>query len=190
MMKIRDRVIGLERVRATDLIPNEKNWRVHGRKQRAAMRRALEEIGYAGALLARRREDGKLALIDGHLRAETSPDMEVPVLVLDVTEKEAMKLLATYDPISAMAEQDDEALRAVVEAAELEADELVALVDGLLEDDDPERLKIVPVLSPPERTWVLIGIETVRFSEIAAHVEKIGQVGGILLETTVTSEDR
>ncbi len=40
-MKIRDRVVGLERVRAADLIPNENNWRVHGRKQRVAMRRAL-----------------------------------------------------------------------------------------------------------------------------------------------------
>lgn len=190
MMKIRDRVIGLERVRATDLIPNEKNWRVHGRKQRAAMRRALEEIGYAGALLARRREDGKLALIDGHLRAETSPDMEVPVLVLDVTEKEAMKLLATYDPLSAMAEQDDDALRSVIEAAELESEELIDVVDSLLEEDSPERLKPVSVLAPPERTWVLIGIETVRFSEIAPSIERIGQVAGVLLETTVTSEDR
>ncbi len=104
--------------------------------------------------------------------------MEVPVLVLDVTEKEAMKLLATYDPLSAMAEQDDEALRAVVEAAELEAEE------------DPDRLRPVSVLEPPARTWVLIGIETVRFSEIAPHLERIGQVTGVLLETAVTSEDR
>ena len=37
----------------------------------------------------RRREDGALQLIDGHLRRETTPDMEAPVLFLDVTEDEA-----------------------------------------------------------------------------------------------------
>ena len=45
-------------------------------------------------------------LIDGHLRAETTPDQLVPVLVLDVDENESHKLLATLDPLAAMAETD------------------------------------------------------------------------------------
>src|SRR2546427_12665185 len=45
-------------------------------------------------------------LINGHLRAEVTPDTEVPVLVLDVTEEEADKLLLTLDPLAAMAESD------------------------------------------------------------------------------------
>jgi len=36
---------------------------------------------YAAALIARETADGKLELIDGHLRAETTPDTVVPVLV-------------------------------------------------------------------------------------------------------------
>ena len=35
----------------------------------------------------------RLMIIDGHLRAETTPDAMVPVLVLDVTEEEADKIL-------------------------------------------------------------------------------------------------
>ena len=65
----------------------------------------LGEIGYADALIARDTPDG-LVLIDGHLRAETTPDSIVPVLVLDVTEDEADKLLLTLDPLAAMAEAD------------------------------------------------------------------------------------
>ena len=42
-------------------------------------------------------------LIDGHLRAETTPDAVVPVLVLDVDEAEADKILLTHDPLAAMA---------------------------------------------------------------------------------------
>ena len=53
-------------------------------------------------------------LIDGHLRAETTPDLEVPVLILDVTDEEADKLLLTIDPLAAMAESDSERIKALL----------------------------------------------------------------------------
>lgn len=99
---LRDRVVELRRVPAGDLIPNPKNWRKHPARQREALRALLSTIGIAGAVAARETPEG-LVLIDGHLRQEEI-DQEVPVLVLDVTEDEADTLLATYDPIAAMAE--------------------------------------------------------------------------------------
>jgi hypothetical protein len=51
-------------------------------------------------LLARELPDGRLQLIDGHLRSDITPDMDVPVLILDITEAEADKLLATLDPLA------------------------------------------------------------------------------------------
>ena len=68
----------IRRVAARDLVPNPKNWRRHPTRQAAALRGVLEEIGYADALLARELPDGRLMLIDGHLRAET-PDQLVPI---------------------------------------------------------------------------------------------------------------
>jgi hypothetical protein len=91
---IRDRIVELRRVAARELIPNPRNWRRHPARQAAALRGVLEEVGYADALLARELPDGRLMLVDGHLRAETTPDQLVPVLVLDVDEAEANKLLA------------------------------------------------------------------------------------------------
>jgi|ERR1019366_1779595 ParB-like chromosome segregation protein Spo0J len=90
-MQIRDRIKELRRVKAKDLVPNRKNWRVHPKAQARALRGLLAEVGYADALLARELPDGKLQLIDGHLRAETTPNAIVPVLVLDVSEEEADK---------------------------------------------------------------------------------------------------
>ena len=78
---IRDRIVELRRVAAHELVPNPKNWRRHPARQAAALRGVLEEVGYADALLARQLPDGRLMLIDGHLRAETTPDQLVPVLV-------------------------------------------------------------------------------------------------------------
>src|SRR5262245_50261171 len=93
---IRDRIKELRRVPSRGLIPNPKNWRKHPKAQADALRGILAEVGYADALLVRETEQG-LVLIDGHLRAETTPDQEVPVLVLDVTEEEADKILLTLD---------------------------------------------------------------------------------------------
>jgi len=114
-VNIRNRVKELRHVPASDLRPNPKNWRTHPTAQRDALRGILAEVGMADAVLARELEDGSLMLIDGHLRAETLGDGDVPVLVLDVNEAEADKLLATLDPLAAMAETDagklDELLR-------------------------------------------------------------------------------
>jgi hypothetical protein len=82
-MQIKDRIRELRRVRAGDLKPHPKNWRVHPESQRNALRGLLAEIGYADTLLTRELPDGSLQLIDGHLRAETTPDVLVPVLVTD-----------------------------------------------------------------------------------------------------------
>jgi DNA modification methylase len=114
-IEIRDRIKELRRVRAKDLIPNPKNWRRHPKAQADALRGLLAEVGYADALLVRELSDGQLMLIDGHLRAETTPDSEVPVLVLDVTAEEADKILLTLDPLAAMAEADRERIGRLLE---------------------------------------------------------------------------
>lgn len=101
-MQIRDRIKELRRVKAADLRPNPRNWRTHPQEQQDALRGILAEVGFADALLARELPDGSLELVDGHLRAETTPDLEVPVLVLDLNEAEAAKVLATLDPLAAM----------------------------------------------------------------------------------------
>ena len=113
-LRIRDRIKELRRVRAQDLLPNPKNWRRHPQAQADALRALLGEIGYADALLARELPDSQLMLIDGHLRAETTPDNEVPVLVLDVNEEEADKLLMTLDPLAVMAEADSERIKTLL----------------------------------------------------------------------------
>ena len=81
-LQIRDRIKELRRVKASKLLRNPKNWRLHPRPQTQTMLGILAEIGCADALLARELPDGSLMLIDGHLRADVMPDMEVPVLIV------------------------------------------------------------------------------------------------------------
>jgi hypothetical protein len=114
-MNIRNRIRELRMVPAKDLLPNPKNWRRHPKAQADALRGVLAEIGFADALLARETDRG-LMLIDGHLRAETAPDQDVPVLILDVDAAEADKLLATLDPLAGLAEWDPGALKSLTDS--------------------------------------------------------------------------
>ena len=135
-MQIRDRITEFRRVRASELRPNRHNWRTHPQEQRDTLKGVLAEVGYADALLARQLPDGSLELIDGHLRAETTPDMEVPVLILDLDDAEATKLLAVLDPLAAMAETDDDALAKLVADIETENAAVRALLERMT--DDPQ----------------------------------------------------
>lgn len=133
-MKLRDRIKELRRVPASELIPNPKNWRTHPKEQQDALRGVLAEVGIAGAVLARELPSGELMLIDGHMRADTDPTAVWPVLVLDVTEAEADKLLATYDPISAMAETDAVKLDALLKEIDTGSEALQAMLAELADD--------------------------------------------------------
>jgi hypothetical protein len=133
-MQIRDRVKELRRVRAGDLTPNSRNWRTHPKAQQDALRGILAEVGYADALLARELPDGSLMLVDGHLRAETTPEQEVPVLVLDVNEAEADKLLLSLDPLAALAETNSTALDALLREVDTGSEGLQQMYADLAAD--------------------------------------------------------
>jgi DNA modification methylase len=151
---VRDRIKEFRRVPARDLRPNPLNWRKHPQAQRDALRGILTEVGYADALIARQTEDGVLELIDGHLRAETTPDMEVPVLVLDVTKEEADKLLASLDPIATMAEKDEDAIRAILAGVKIDNEALASLFEGLVEPELEEGLTDPDVVPEPPAVTV------------------------------------
>ncbi len=144
-MKIRDRIKELRRVPAAQLRPNPRNWRTHSAAQRNALQGVLADVGYAGALLARELPDGSLELIDGHLRAETTPDMPVPVLILDVNEDEAKLILATHDPLANMAGMATETLDALLAEIHTDNPAVHAMWDSLTSADD-----ILPDESPTD----------------------------------------
>ena len=145
-MQIKDRIKELRRVRAGDLIPNPKNWRTHPTAQQDALRGVLAEVGYASALIARETGDG-LMLVDGHLRAETTPDAEVPVLVLDINEAESDLLLATLDPLAAMAGQNEDRLAGLLETVSSSSDTVNALLQTLVNGYEP---LTIPEPEPPD----------------------------------------
>ncbi len=179
-MNWRDRVVEMRRVPASELNANPKNWREHPPEQQRAMQGVLEEIGIAGALLARETPDG-LELIDGHLRTEMDDGTEWPVLVLDVDENEADVLLASVDPIGALAKTNTDQLASLLDQIKTENADLDSLLNELkdslptqIDDEDghaqlADRFGVPPfsVLNAREgwwqdrkRAWLSLGIKS------------------------------
>jgi DNA modification methylase len=130
-IQIRDRIKDLRRVRARDLLPNPGNWRVHPESQIAALGGVLNQIGYADALIARELEDGRLQLIDGHARAQVTPDSLVPVLIVDLDAEEADLVLLTLDPLAGLAEASAENLKALIERIQTKSAAVQALIEHI-----------------------------------------------------------
>src|SRR6266851_4936863 len=94
--------------------------------QRSALEALYEEVGFARSLLAYELPDGRLKLIDGHLRRDLDPEMTVEVEVLDVTEEEARTLLLSIDPLAALAQTQEQLHRRLLELAPPVPEELQA----------------------------------------------------------------
>jgi ParB-like chromosome segregation protein Spo0J len=146
MMKLRDRVKNLIHVKPAQLVSNPYNFRTHDEKQRSAFRGILSEVGIAGAQVVRELGNDKYEIIDGHMRKDEFPaDQFVPVLVLDVTEEEANKLLASYDPISALAGKNKKALASLLKSIDTKDEALATLFSELADNGkllDPKELEL------------------------------------------------
>jgi hypothetical protein len=105
----------LEWIEAGTLTENPMNWRRHSQEQLQSLRELLDdpEVGWAGACLYNERTG---RLVDGHARREVvDPKTPVPVLVGNWTEEAEAKILATLDPVGAMATGDPAAYQALLD---------------------------------------------------------------------------
>jgi DNA modification methylase len=159
----RSRIVGQGSEAPDQLVANPRNWRTHPGPQRDALRGSLAQVGWVQQVLVNRRTG---FVIDGHARVEEAisrGEPTVPVLYVDLSEDEEALVLATLDPIGAMAEQSTERLEALL--AEITVDDagLGALLDGMRPPKpgltDPDELPPEPnaadVYVRPGDLWLL-----------------------------------
>lgn len=159
-MQIRNRIKELRILQPGEYDPNPRNWRAHPQQQRDALRGILADIGIADTLVAyySARAEGRLVLIDGHERATV--EAAWPALILDVTDEEADKLLATLDPLAAMAETQGDKLEQLLADVSTDSPALAQMLTNLAESAG-----IVPLLEQPDE-----------LSDIASD-EQLGEFG-------------
>jgi len=137
----RSRIVGTGEEDPRELRANPANWRRHPDTQRAALGEVMSEVGWVTQVI---KNVATGHLVDGHLRVEEAAarnEPTVPVTYVELSEEEERLVLATLDPIGAIADADTTALQALVETLSLdgELDTLLAsLLPPLDEDGDRE----------------------------------------------------
>lgn len=130
--RFRDRIVGLERVAPDQLLANPANWRTHPGMQRDALRGSLGDVGWVDAVMVNTTTGH---VVDGHARIEealANSEPTVPVLYVELTENEERIVLATFDPIGAMAETDGDRLQELLDETRVREDsDLTALLESL-----------------------------------------------------------
>jgi DNA modification methylase len=154
----RNRITGSGEEAPDQLLANPANWRIHPKAQQDALAGALDAVGWVQQVLVNRRTG---FVVDGHARvalALSRGEPTVPVLYVDLAPDEEALVLATLDPIGAMAGRDDEKLKALLADVTVDDAGLLALL-GDLRGSEPTAGLTDPdeVPEPPEEPYVKPG---------------------------------
>jgi len=114
------------------------------------------KTGFARSLLVYELPDGRLKLIDGHLRRELDPDMLVDVEVLNVDDEEARKLLLSMDSVAGLAEADKEVVAQLREITQADSPVLADLWRSLAESEAATRAALEDVVKPPPEQFLIV----------------------------------
>lgn len=112
------------------LLAHPLNARRHPGAQREALRESLGRAGWVDVVKVNTRTGH---VVDGHARVEEAitAGATVPVLYLDLSEEDERFVLATLDPISALATYDSEVLDQLLEGIQVESKGLQKFLNGL-----------------------------------------------------------
>jgi len=128
-----DSPLRLEWRSPAELAENPRNWRRHPETQLSALSDVIGEVGWAGACLY---NETTSRLIDGHARRKVALDQGttlIPVLVGRWTPEQEAKILATLDPLAAMAEADSAVLNELLKEVSTNSESLREMMKGLVE---------------------------------------------------------
>jgi DNA modification methylase len=159
----RNRIVGSGTEAPERLAANPANWRVHPRLQRDALAGSLDTVGWVAQVIVNCQTG---FLVDGHARvalALARKEATVPVLYVDLSPDEERLVLATFDPIGALAGADGERLTALLADVAVDDAGLRALLDELAasaprpsftDPDDLPELAADPYVQPGD-LWQL-----------------------------------
>ena len=127
----RSRIVGHGEENPDQLLANPANWRIHPKAQQAALSSVLSEVGWVQSGIVNQRTGN---LVDGHLRvslALQNNEPSIPVAYVDLSADEEALVLATIDPIGAMAAKDEEKLAELITGLSSGNQDLNSFLEGL-----------------------------------------------------------
>jgi DNA modification methylase len=140
-----NRIVGYDQVDPETLLANPNNWRIHSGGQQEALEGVLDTVGWVDDVIVNQRTG---FVVDGHLRVSLALRhgmTAVPVKYVDLTEAEEALVLATLDPIGAMAKTDSDKLAELLKAAhEGSSLEMARVLEGIARQEHLSLFRIAP----------------------------------------------
>ena len=130
----RNRIVGYDVVPADQLLANPSNWRGHPKTQQDSLTGILDDVGWVQEIIVNKTTGH---VVDGHMRVELaiSRNEDVPVKYVELSEAEEKLILATFDPISALAFTDAEKLADLLQAVNSDNAAVQAMLAQLAADE-------------------------------------------------------
>ena len=129
----KNRIVGYGEEPPDQLLANPANWRIHPGPQQAALSGTLSEVGIVQNVIVNKRTG---YVVDGHLRislAMREHQPTIPVTYIDLSLEEEALILATIDPIAAMANADADQLKALLDEVNTSDAAVMAMLAELAE---------------------------------------------------------
>jgi ParB-like chromosome segregation protein Spo0J len=176
----RNRIVGYGEEKPDQLLANPRNWRIHPKGQQDALSGVFRDVGIVQNVIVNKRTG---FVVDGHLRvslAISHNQPSIPVTYVDLDEAEEAEILATLDPLGAMAAADKEKLNELlqeVQSGEEGVQAMLAALVGDLPDQDRELEEIDMEQLPVKPLWCLMAIpfdKAGEAREILRQVEALG----------------
>jgi ParB-like chromosome segregation protein Spo0J len=182
--------LAIRRVPIDGLHNDPANARLHDRRNLDAITSSLKQFGQVEPLVVQK---GTNVVIGGNGRLAAMKAMglaECDVVEIEADRATAAALGVALNRTAELASWDDDALAGILESLESDGFDAAALgfddaeLAALIGEPDGPMVEQHPTQAPPRMAWVLLGIPTVRFGEIAADVERLAATPGIICETT------
>lgn len=173
----RSRIVGSGDEDPSSLVANEQNWRLHPKLQREALASVLDRVGFVQAVIVNRRTG---RIVDGHLRvslAVARSEPSIPVSYVELDPDEEQLVLASLDPVGAMADTDRSALADLLEEISLDG-ALADLLDsmaGKTPDPYDEWVGMPEYHSEELGAWKSLKVNFAGPEDLAAFAVLVGQ---------------
>lgn len=175
----KNRIVGYGEEAPDQMLANPRNWRIHPKHQQDALSGVLDEVGWVQDVLINKTTG---YVVDGHLRvamAISRGEKAVPVKYVELTEAEEAKIIATLDPLSALAVADADVLAELLAQVATDDAAIQKLLDEIAAEaglDLGEELAEDPGarLSEAEALQEKYGVELGQVWEMDSHRLAVG----------------
>jgi DNA modification methylase len=145
----RSRITGSGTLKVAEAKPHALNFRLHPTGQSQALAASLDSVGWVQQVVVNTTTGN---LLDGHLRVELARERgeaELPCLYVELSADEERLVLASLDPIAAMAGADREKLQELLSSIQSKDEQVRGLLEQIARQERVE-LPAMPGLVDPD----------------------------------------